>query len=61
MKKTEDTYVDIIAEEGMELWNGEVATNRVSAPIGTDLSMWLERPITLTKNTEEDAIEQENN
>ena len=47
MKRTEDQFIDITPEDGMELWNEElqVATNRISAPLGTDLSGWIEREI----------------
>ena len=45
MKRIEDLFIDIQAEDGFELWNGEVATSRISAPLGTDLSVWIEREI----------------
>lgn len=50
MKTTIDKFIDIIADEGMELWNGEIATNRISAPLGTDVSMWIERDIVIEIN-----------
>jgi hypothetical protein len=43
----ESTFIDLFAEEGKELWNGEVATNRVSMPLGTDYSVWIERDIVI--------------
>ena len=45
MKRIEDKFIDLIADEGKELFNGETATNRLSAPLGTDLSAWIERVI----------------
>jgi hypothetical protein len=50
MKRNETTYIDLIADEGMELYNGEVATNRISAPLGTDLSEWIEREIVIEED-----------
>ena len=38
-------FVEIIASEGMELFNGQVVTNRVTAPFGADLSEWVERVV----------------
>jgi len=49
----EHTFIDIFAEEGKELWNGEIVTNRISAPLGTDLSIWTERDIVI-ETTESD-------
>jgi len=40
---TTEFFIEIIAEEGMELFNGEQTANRVTAPIDTDLSDWIER------------------
>jgi hypothetical protein len=40
-------FLDLFADEDKELWNGEVATNRVSMPLGTDYSMWIERDIVI--------------
>lgn len=41
---TED-FIEILSDEGKELYNEEMdlSTNRVTAPLGTDLSMWVER------------------
>lgn len=47
MKRTEDLFIDLVADDGKEFWNGEVAANRVSAPTGTDLSVWIEREIVI--------------
>ncbi|HRB72620.1 hypothetical protein [Flavobacterium sp. WV_118_3] len=40
---TTEFFIEIIAEEGRELFNGEQVANRVTAPVGTDLSDWIER------------------
>jgi hypothetical protein len=50
MTRTEDLFIDIIADEGMELWNGETATNRISAPLGSDISGWIEREIVIEED-----------
>lgn len=43
--ETTSTYIRIIADDGMELVNGEIHTNQVTSPIGTDLSEWIEIPV----------------
>lgn len=50
---TTEFFVEIIAEEGKELFNGEQTTNRVTAPLGSDLSDWIERAITPDEGTPE--------
>lgn len=50
---TTEFFVEIIAEEGKELFNGQESTNRVTAPLGTDLSNWTERAITPAEATPE--------
>ena len=42
-----DYFIEILSEEGKELYNEEldVATNRITAPLGVDLSNWIERDI----------------
>lgn len=45
MTRIEDKFIDLIADDGMEFWNGEIVTNRITAPLGTDLSQWIERII----------------
>lgn len=50
---TTEYFVEIIAGEGMELFNGQEKTNRVTAPIGTDLSGWIEREPVPTESTPE--------
>lgn len=47
---TTEHFIEIIAEKGMELFNGQETTNRVTAPVGTDLSDWLERIVVLKEN-----------
>jgi len=46
MKLIENKFIEIVAEQGFELFNGEVSTNRISAPLGTDISIWVERKAT---------------
>ena len=40
-------YIEIIPDSGNELYNEEldVATNRITSPLGSDLSSWIERDI----------------
>ena len=40
-------FVEWLADEGKELYNEELdaVTNRITAPLGTDLSKWIERDI----------------
>ena len=40
-------FIEILSEDGKELYNEEldVATNRITAPLGSDLSNWIERDI----------------
>ncbi len=49
---TTEFFIEIIAAEGMELFNGELAAGRVTAPIGTDLSHWIEREKVQESTTE---------
>ena len=37
-------FIELIAEEGFELYNAnlDIKTNRVTAPLNTDLSDWVE-------------------
>ena len=42
---TTQYFVEIIASEGMELFNGQGVTNRVTAPLSADLSEWVERVV----------------
>lgn len=44
-------FVEWLADEGKELYNEEldIATNRITAPLGTDLSNWKERDILTTE------------
>ena len=41
-------FLELLAEEGKELYNAklEIKTNRVTAPLNTDLSDWVEIEIT---------------
>jgi len=43
----EGGYIDLFADDLKELWNGKVAGNRVSVPLGSDYSMWIERDIVI--------------
>ena len=47
---TTEHFIEIIAEKGMELFNGQETTNRVTAPVGSDMSDWQERVIAIEKN-----------
>ena len=40
-------FIEILPEYNKELYNEEldVATNRITAPLGVDLSNWIERDI----------------
>jgi hypothetical protein len=40
-------FIELLADEGKELYNEELGsiTDRVTAPLDTDLSKWLEREI----------------
>ena len=40
-------YIEIIPDSGNELYNEEldVASNRITSPLGSDLSSWIERDI----------------
>ena len=40
-------YIEILSEDGKELYNEEldVATNRITTPLSSDLSNWIERDI----------------
>jgi len=39
---TTDKFIELLSEEGKVFRNGDSFTNRVTAPIGTDLSAWVE-------------------
>jgi hypothetical protein len=39
---TTDKFREILADEGKILRNGDSFTNRVTAPIGTHLTAWVE-------------------
>ena len=43
---TED-FIEILSEDGKELYNEEldISTHRVTFPLGTDYSKWIERDI----------------
>lgn len=45
-------FIELLAEEGKELYNEEMdlSTHRVTAPLGTDLSMWVERDKIIEEN-----------
>lgn len=40
-------FIELLAEDGMELYNQEldISTNRVTFPLGSDISEWIERNI----------------
>ena len=40
-------FIEMLSEDGKELYNAEldVATNRITTPLGSDLSNWIERDI----------------
>ena len=40
-------FIEILSEDGKELYNEEldVATNRITTPLSSDLSNWIERDI----------------
>ena len=42
-----DYFIEILSEEGKELYNEEldISTNRITSPLGTDISSWIERDI----------------
>ena len=42
-----EEFIEILSEEGKELYNEEldITTNRITAPLGADLSGWIEREI----------------
>ncbi len=42
-----EEFIEILSEDGMELYNEEldITTNRITAPLGADLSGWIERDI----------------
>lgn len=52
---TNEYFIEIIAEEGKELFDGEHVTNRVTAPLGTDLSNWIERDPVPVENSPENT------
>ena len=49
-------FIELLAEDGMELYNQEmdIVTNRITAPLNSDLSGWIERQITQNTDTYED-------
>lgn len=53
---TTEHFIELLAEDGMELYNQEMAivTNRITAPLNSDLSGWIERQITQNTDTYED-------
>jgi len=52
MIQTETDFIELIAEQGFELVNGEAVTNRVTLPLDSDISQWTERQIVIV-----DAVE----
>ncbi len=40
-----EKFIELFADEGKELFNGDVACKRVTAPLDADISMWVERDI----------------
>lgn len=42
-------FIELLAEDGMEIYNQEmdIVTNRITAPLNSDLSGWIEREIIL--------------
>ena len=51
MKKIKsEKFIELFADEGKELFNGEVACKRVTAPLDADISMWIERDIVVPLN-----------
>ena len=44
---TTEHFIEILAEDGKELYNKEmdISTNRVTMPLGSDYSTWVEREI----------------
>ena len=49
-------FIELLAEDGMELYNQDmdIVTNRITAPLNSDLSGWIERQITQNTDTYED-------
>jgi len=56
---TTDKFIEILSDERMELFNGTEATNRITAPIGTNLAIWVERIIAPPKTLEELLFEEQ--
>lgn len=44
-----EKFIELFAEEGKELFNGDVACKRVTAPLDDDITMWVERDIMLVE------------
>ena len=44
MTTTITNFIELVADEGKELYNAtlDIKTNRVTAPLNTDLSNWVE-------------------
>ena len=49
---TNEYFIDIFAEEGKELYNEalDITSNRVSVPLNSDYSNWIERDIIIEEN-----------
>ena len=47
-----EEFIEILSEDGMELYNEEldITTNRITTPLDTDLSGWVERDIEVIDN-----------
>ena len=45
-------YIEIIPDSGKELYNEEldISTNKVTFPLGSDISKWIERDIIIEEN-----------
>ena len=41
----DSNFISITAKEGMEFFNGVQTAQKVTAPLGADLSEWVERVI----------------